>query len=97
METVSGLPTSWTMLLASCAPLMEPRWVFFQPALIRLAWPLMVKTFGWRTRAMRNTVTKLRASDGALLGTFAVGENPVGVAFDGTSVWVANSNSNSRA
>ena len=37
-----------------------------------------------------NTVTKLRARDGALLGTFAVGKNPVGVAFDGRSIWVAN-------
>jgi hypothetical protein len=35
-----------------------------------------------------NTATKLRTSDGAVLGTFPVGKNPVGVAFDGFSVWV---------
>jgi len=35
-----------------------------------------------------NTVTELRASDGAKLGTFNVGNSPVGVAFDGTNIWV---------
>lgn len=41
-----------------------------------------------------NTVTKLRATDGTILGTFAVGTLPVAAAFDGTSVWVANYVSN---
>jgi DNA-binding beta-propeller fold protein YncE len=35
-------------------------------------------------------VTKLRASDGANLGTFPVGAVPTGVAFDGANIWVAN-------
>jgi DNA-binding beta-propeller fold protein YncE len=39
-------------------------------------------------------VTKLRVSDGALLGTFGVGDSPQGVAFDGTNIWVANAGSN---
>jgi hypothetical protein len=34
-------------------------------------------------------VTKLRTCDGASLGTYAVGYGPVGVAFDGTNVWVS--------
>ena len=34
-------------------------------------------------------VTKLRASDGALLGTFPM-DGPRGLAFDGQSIWVAN-------
>ncbi len=39
-----------------------------------------------------NSVTKLRASDGTVLGTFPVaGPNPAGVAFDGANIWVANS------
>jgi DNA-binding beta-propeller fold protein YncE len=38
----------------------------------------------------RADVTKLRASDGTVLGTFAVGSNPVGVAFDGANIWVGN-------
>ncbi len=38
-----------------------------------------------------NTVSKLRASDGALLGTFTVGSSPIGVAFDGANIWVTNS------
>jgi len=40
-------------------------------------------------------VSKLRASDGALLGIFAVGSNPVGVVFDGANIWVSNNLSNS--
>jgi YVTN family beta-propeller protein len=38
-------------------------------------------------------VTKLRASDGALLGTSGVGSSPVGIAFDGANIWVTNSGS----
>jgi hypothetical protein len=41
-----------------------------------------------------NTVTKLRSSDGALLGTFNVGHAPVGAAFDGNNIWVSNSGDN---
>ncbi|HEY6370929.1 MAG TPA: hypothetical protein VIX37_10140, partial [Candidatus Sulfotelmatobacter sp.] len=40
------------------------------------------------------TVTKLRASDGTLLGTFDVGTSPLNVAFDGANIWVANEGSN---
>ena len=46
--------------------------------------------------ASSNTVTKLRASDGANLGTFNVGlPNLFGVAFDGTNIWVGNSDGGS--
>jgi DNA-binding beta-propeller fold protein YncE len=38
-------------------------------------------------------VTKLQASNGSLLGTFGVGANPYGLAFDGAYIWVANSGS----
>jgi DNA-binding beta-propeller fold protein YncE len=37
-----------------------------------------------------NDVTKLRASDGATLGTFNVGYLPQGTAFDGANIWVMN-------
>ena len=37
---------------------------------------------------------KLRASDGAVLGTFGVGSAPLGLAFDGANIWVTNQNSN---
>jgi len=40
--------------------------------------------------AATNTVTKLRASDGANVGTFPVGSGPYGVAFDGANIWVTN-------
>ncbi|MBK6749071.1 MAG: hypothetical protein IPG67_03445 [Acidobacteria bacterium] len=41
-----------------------------------------------------NNLTKLRATDGLILGTFAVGSNPHGVGFDGANMWVANGVSN---
>jgi DNA-binding beta-propeller fold protein YncE len=48
----------------------------------------------WVANGGSNTATKLRASDGAVLGTFSVGKFPIGVAFDGTNIWVANGESN---
>jgi DNA-binding beta-propeller fold protein YncE len=35
-------------------------------------------------------VTKLKAGTGATVGTFKVGSEPAGVAFDGASIWVTN-------
>jgi hypothetical protein len=37
------------------------------------------------------TVSKLRASDGKLLGTFDGYTSAYGVAFDGTNIWLAGS------
>ncbi|HEY6290123.1 MAG TPA: hypothetical protein VI455_00985, partial [Terriglobia bacterium] len=48
----------------------------------------------WVCNNGSNNVTKLRASDGTVLGTFAVGTNPTGVAYDGANLWVANINGN---
>jgi DNA-binding beta-propeller fold protein YncE len=48
----------------------------------------------WATNAGGSTVTKLRASDGLNLGTFAVGPHPIAVSFDGTHLWVVNSDNN---
>ncbi len=39
-----------------------------------------------------SSVTKVRASDGAVLGTYPVGVYPTGIAFDGADVWVASTN-----
>ena len=44
----------------------------------------------WVTNTDTDNVTKIRASDNAILGTYAVGDGPTGIAFDGTHVWVAN-------
>jgi len=44
-----------------------------------------------------HSVTKLRANDGAVLGTFSVGSaisSPSGIAFDGANIWVANTADN---
>lgn len=43
---------------------------------------------------LNSTVAKRRASDGSIAGTFAVGTNAQGVAFDGVNIWVANGGSN---
>jgi DNA-binding beta-propeller fold protein YncE len=37
-----------------------------------------------------HSVTRLRASDGAAAGIFAVGDGPSGIVFDGLNVWVTN-------
>src|SRR3990167_2285780 len=47
----------------------------------------------WVANYGSKTVTKLRASDGAVQGTYEVGTHPVGMAFDGANIWVANSGS----
>jgi hypothetical protein len=44
----------------------------------------------WVTNINSSNVTKLRASDGANLGTFAGVNGPAGVAFDGANIWVAD-------
>jgi len=48
----------------------------------------------WTADGARNTVTKVRASDGLVAGTYAVGSRPIGLAFDGANIWVANSGFN---
>jgi sugar lactone lactonase YvrE len=47
----------------------------------------------WVTTSGTFTVTKLRASDGANLGSFPVGSGSNQVAFDGANIWVTNSGS----
>src|SRR5580704_13804831 len=41
----------------------------------------------WSADFAGNTVTKVRANDGEVLGTFKVGTQPYGVTFDGANVW----------
>jgi hypothetical protein len=48
----------------------------------------------WVTIHFGDSVTKLRASDGANLGSFPVGFRPWGAAFDGANLWVANTGTN---
>jgi DNA-binding beta-propeller fold protein YncE len=48
----------------------------------------------WVANERDNTLTKLRASDGANLGTFATGITPHWLAFDGAHVWVTNNGGN---
>src|SRR6478736_908693 len=46
----------------------------------------------WVSNGPSRSLTKRRASDGAMLGSFQVGLSPGGgVAFDGVSIWVSNS------
>jgi len=58
-------------------------------------------TYIWVANRGDDTVTKLRTSDGALIGTYnagnmdTLGYAPGGIAFDGEYIWVANQASNS--
>jgi hypothetical protein len=45
----------------------------------------------WIANYGASTLTKLRANDGAALGTFVSGNAPAGVTFDGANMWVTNS------
>ena len=42
------------------------------------------------TNPINDTVTKLLASTGALVGTYNAGSEPGGIAFDGVNIWVTN-------
>ena len=44
----------------------------------------------WVANNGSSTVTKLKASDGSLVGTFTVGSAPFGIAFDGANIWAGN-------
>ncbi len=44
----------------------------------------------WTANFGDGTVTKLRANDGEVLGTFKAGAAPYGVTFDGANIWVSN-------
>ena len=41
---------------------------------------------------LSNNVMKITPSTGAIAGTYAVGDGPGGLAFDGANIWVANRN-----
>lgn len=43
----------------------------------------------WVANSGGNTVTKLKASDGEIVGTYSVGDHPHALAFDGSDIWVA--------
>jgi len=45
----------------------------------------------WVVNSGEDTVTKLRASDGAAEGTFATGDFPRAILFDGVNIWIINS------
>lgn len=49
----------------------------------------------WISNSGSGSVTKLKGSDGSLIGTYAVGNSPWDVAFDGANVWVVNTGSDS--
>ncbi len=47
----------------------------------------------WVTNNGSNTVTKLSAATGMVIGTYPVGSFPAGLAFDGANIWVVNGGS----
>src|SRR5207249_11720032 len=44
----------------------------------------------WVTDYGDNKVTKLRASDGTVVGAYNVGRDPAEITFDGSNIWVIN-------
>ena len=48
----------------------------------------------WVCNSYSNTISRLRASNVALMGTFATGASPRMAAFDGSKIWIANSAQN---
>ncbi len=48
----------------------------------------------WVANSMSNTVTKLQAATGAVLGTYPVGSSPFAMASDGLNIWVVNQDDN---
>jgi DNA-binding beta-propeller fold protein YncE len=48
----------------------------------------------WVCNSYSNTVSRLRASNVLLMGTFSTGKSPRAAAFDGSKIWIANSGQN---
>jgi RHS repeat-associated protein len=48
----------------------------------------------WVANDLSDNVTKIRPSDGSVLGTFAAGSSPWGIVFDGANIWVTNNGTN---
>ena len=48
----------------------------------------------WVCNSYSNTVSRLRAANVALMGTFPTGKSPRAAAFDGSKIWIANSGQN---
>jgi sugar lactone lactonase YvrE len=44
----------------------------------------------WVSNASSGNVTKLRSSDGTILGSYSAGGGPSGMVFDGSNIWIAN-------
>src|SRR5574339_257738 len=44
----------------------------------------------WVANQLGDSVMKLSAHDGTILGTFPTGNKPVALAYDGENIWVAN-------
>ncbi len=49
----------------------------------------------WALNYIDNTVSKVRCSDGAVIGAYATGNGPYSCCVDGTNIWIANRLANS--
>jgi hypothetical protein len=72
--------------------LLKPQTVF--PAVAQAAALAFDGANMWVVSTGGNSVAKLRASDGANLGSFPTGIFPQSIVFDGANLWTANVNSN---
>jgi hypothetical protein len=51
----------------------------------------------WTANNGDGTVSKVRVTDGEILGTFKVGGGPIGLVFDGANIWVTNDAGNTMS
>jgi hypothetical protein len=72
-----------------------PQGIAFDGAYIWVANSGMGTVTSVANSGMGGAVTRLRASDGTNWGTFTVGNQPRGIAFDGANIWVTNNVNNS--
>src|SRR5206468_10180779 len=89
----------FTLVLGVSGPLLRPTIGRRPdaPSLIQ-SFPVRVAPWGmafdganiWVTSVNTDTITKLHASDGTLLGTFPAGGQTIFAAFDGVYIWVTN-------
>ncbi|PYT01972.1 MAG: hypothetical protein DMF63_03820 [Acidobacteria bacterium] len=70
------------------------RWDLLSPKSFTVTTPGGIAFDGtniWVANGGNNTVTKLRASDGVVLGVFPINGNATNVVFDGGNIWVTSS------
>jgi DNA-binding beta-propeller fold protein YncE len=100
-----GVSGGGSLTAISISNMSVSKTVSWYPVLPNAGPPLYIDTSGvrgllyqgdsiWTCNSTTNTITRVRAADGFILGTYPVGPAPRAIDFDGTRIWVANSGDN---